>query len=164
MHHSTNCLFVSDEETPTGYLLASGSRDKTIRIWSTSDGKQLQMRKLPTNQGYRRDFGDQNRGKVWTAVCWPTSTPHELISSSVGWVQLDTVCRIVIKDSSVGCVHLDTVCRIVIKDSSVGWVQLDTVCRIVIKDSSVGCVHLDTVCRIVIKDSSVGWVPLDIVL
>ncbi|XP_041357872.1 gem-associated protein 5-like [Gigantopelta aegis] len=73
-----------DDDTSTGFLLASGSRDKTIRVWGTTEGKQLHSRKLPTNQGYRRDFGDQSRGKVWTAVCWPRSTPHQLISSSVG--------------------------------------------------------------------------------
>ncbi|XP_048244264.1 gem-associated protein 5-like [Haliotis rufescens] len=68
-----------------GYLLASGSRDRTIRIWKSSQGKQLQVKKLPLNTGNRRDNADsQGRSKVWTSLYWPLDHPTQLVSSSFG--------------------------------------------------------------------------------
>ncbi|KAJ8298182.1 hypothetical protein KUTeg_024713 [Tegillarca granosa] len=48
-----------------GHLLASGSRDRTIRIWSTSKGRQLSLFRVPKPGGYfQRGDQDAGRGKI----------------------------------------------------------------------------------------------------
>jgi len=69
-----------------GHLLASGSKDKTIRIWSTSKGRQLDLLRLPKAGGStNRDQGsDYSQNKLWTTLVWPKSKPLQLVSSSFG--------------------------------------------------------------------------------
>ena len=66
-----------------GHLLASASKDRTIRIWSTLKGRQLVSFRLPKSGGPQ---GDTGRGKLWAAIVWSHSNPHNLISSSFGYV------------------------------------------------------------------------------
>jgi WD40 repeat protein len=51
-----------------GHLLASASKDRTIRIWSTLKGRQLVSFRLPKSGGPQ---GDTGRGKLWAAIVWP---------------------------------------------------------------------------------------------
>ncbi|OWF45310.1 gem-associated protein 5-like [Mizuhopecten yessoensis] len=66
-----------------GHLLASGSKDKTIRIWSTDRGRQLLQLKVGKSGG--RDQGNEyGGGKMWTTFVWLRNNPRHLISSSAG--------------------------------------------------------------------------------
>lgn len=64
-----------------GHLLASASKDRTIRIWSTVKGRQLASMRLPKTGG---PPGDSGRGKLWAAIVWSYSDPHNIVSSSFG--------------------------------------------------------------------------------
>ncbi|XP_076446765.1 gem-associated protein 5-like [Babylonia areolata] len=66
----------------SGCMLATGSRDRTIRVWTLSQGKQAFMKKVP---GTRREGSEQGpRVKQWVAVHWLKSNPELLASSSAG--------------------------------------------------------------------------------
>ena len=80
------CSPISDE-LANGSLLVSGSRDRMIKIWKTSDGRNPMTLKLPTNTGYRRDrYEDQNKNRAWLTICWPPNRPKQFISSTYGYV------------------------------------------------------------------------------
>ncbi|XP_076070667.1 gem-associated protein 5-like isoform X2 [Mytilus galloprovincialis] len=64
-----------------GHLLASASKDRTIRIWSTVKGRQLASMRLPKTGG---PPGDSGRSKLWAAIVWSYSDPHNIVSSSFG--------------------------------------------------------------------------------
>ncbi|XP_053399556.1 gem-associated protein 5-like [Mercenaria mercenaria] len=74
---------VSEDSFGTdGWLLASGSKDKTIRIWSTSRARQLSVLKLPApGRRERADDGGKTRG--WLTMCWLPHTPQNIVSSSL---------------------------------------------------------------------------------
>ena len=74
-------LDVEDGFGTEGWLLASGSKDKTLRIWSTSKGRQLLLLKLP-NLGRRERTDDSGRARLWFTICWPQDSPTEIISGS----------------------------------------------------------------------------------
>ncbi|KAL8569268.1 hypothetical protein ACOMHN_029889 [Nucella lapillus] len=77
----TNTLTDPNRDT-SGCLIASGSKDRTIRVWTLSQGKQAFLKKLPIP---RREPGDQGpRLKVWLAIHWLKSNPEQLVSSSSG--------------------------------------------------------------------------------
>uniref|UniRef100_A0A3B4BNB8 Uncharacterized protein n=1 Tax=Periophthalmus magnuspinnatus TaxID=409849 RepID=A0A3B4BNB8_9GOBI len=64
-----------------GCLLASGSRDQTLRIWSTDRGKSVMMLKLPylKKRGSVMDPGVKER--LWVNVHWPKGRRTHVISS-----------------------------------------------------------------------------------
>ena len=64
-----------------GWLLASGSKDKSIRVWSTSKGRQLLLMKLP-NIGRKERTDDSGKARLWLTLYWPKDSPMELLSSS----------------------------------------------------------------------------------
>ncbi|XP_060746757.1 gem-associated protein 5 isoform X2 [Tachysurus vachellii] len=66
-----------------GYL-ASGSRDQTVRIWSTARGKGLMTLKLPflKRRGAGVDPGMKER--LWLTVHWPKGRPTQVVSSCFG--------------------------------------------------------------------------------
>ncbi|XP_038056324.1 gem-associated protein 5-like [Patiria miniata] len=70
-----------------GCLLISGSRDRTVRVWNTTQGKAVLTLGLPPRGGAHRtrDRGDDGgKARVWVGLCWPSDKPREFISSSYG--------------------------------------------------------------------------------
>ncbi|XP_070198207.1 gem-associated protein 5-like, partial [Littorina saxatilis] len=80
--NGTNTL-TDPDRNKEGCLIATGSKDRTIRVWSRTQGRQLFMKKLPAQ---RREFGEQgpSRNKGWVAVHWLKFNPEQLASSSSG--------------------------------------------------------------------------------
>ncbi|KAM6907183.1 gem-associated protein 5 [Xenentodon cancila] len=70
---------VSTEEK--GCYLASGSKDQTVRIWSTAKGKGVMTLKLPylKRRGSAVDPGVKER--IWLNVHWPEGRATQLVSS-----------------------------------------------------------------------------------
>ncbi|XP_030649137.1 gem-associated protein 5 [Chanos chanos] len=68
----------------TGCYLASGSRDQTVRIWSTARGKGVMTLKLPflKRRGAGADPGVKER--LWLTVHWPRGRPNHVVSSCFG--------------------------------------------------------------------------------
>ena len=73
-------------EDKNSCLLATGSRDRTIRIWSLARGRPVNTLRLPTNTGYSRSqqdlYEDQGKTRVWVTLHWPTDRLRQLVSSS----------------------------------------------------------------------------------
>ncbi|XP_047462986.1 gem-associated protein 5 [Mugil cephalus] len=71
---------VSAGEDRGGYL-ASGSKDQTVRIWSTAKGKGVMTMKLPylKKRGSAVDPGVKER--LWLSVLWPKGRATQLVSS-----------------------------------------------------------------------------------
>uniref|UniRef100_A0AAX7TIK5 Anaphase-promoting complex subunit 4 WD40 domain-containing protein n=1 Tax=Astatotilapia calliptera TaxID=8154 RepID=A0AAX7TIK5_ASTCA len=64
-----------------GCYLASGSKDQTVRLWSTAKGKGVMTLKLPylKRRGTAVDPGVKER--LWLSVHWPKGRPTQLVSS-----------------------------------------------------------------------------------
>uniref|UniRef100_A0A3Q0RWZ4 Gem nuclear organelle associated protein 5 n=1 Tax=Amphilophus citrinellus TaxID=61819 RepID=A0A3Q0RWZ4_AMPCI len=64
-----------------GCYLASGSKDQTVRLWSTAKGKGFMTLKLPylKKRGTAVDPGVKER--LWLSVHWPKGRPTQLMSS-----------------------------------------------------------------------------------
>nr|XP_020442714.1 gem-associated protein 5 isoform X2 [Monopterus albus] len=64
-----------------GCYLASGSKDQTVRIWSTVKGKSVMTLKLPylKKRSSAADPGVKER--LWLSVLWPQGRPTQLVSS-----------------------------------------------------------------------------------
>ncbi|KAG7217173.1 hypothetical protein INR49_027714 [Caranx melampygus] len=77
----TNGEFAVEEK---GCYLASGSKDQTVRIWSTVKGKGVMTLKLPylKKRGSAVDPGVKER--LWLSVHWPKGRPTQLVSSCFG--------------------------------------------------------------------------------
>ncbi|XP_048853566.1 gem-associated protein 5 isoform X1 [Brienomyrus brachyistius] len=67
-----------------GCYLASGSKDQTVRIWSTTRGKGVMTLKLPSlkRRGVGVDPGVKER--LWLTVHWPKGRPTHVVSSCFG--------------------------------------------------------------------------------
>ncbi|XP_078121651.1 gem-associated protein 5 [Sander vitreus] len=67
-----------------GCYLASGSKDQTVRIWSSAKGKAVMTLKLPylKKRGSAVDPGVKER--LWLHVHWPKGRPTQLVSSCFG--------------------------------------------------------------------------------
>ncbi|XP_078610661.1 gem-associated protein 5-like isoform X1 [Branchiostoma floridae x Branchiostoma japonicum] len=76
----------SMEDKGHGQLLASGSKDGTIRVWNTTSASCAYTLKLPSKPlGYRGRGGGEDGGRrLWVALCWRKEQPHQIISSSHG--------------------------------------------------------------------------------
>lgn len=64
-----------------GCYLASGSKDQTVKIWSTAKGKGVMTLKLPylKRRGSAVDPGVKER--IWLNVHWPNGRPTQLVST-----------------------------------------------------------------------------------
>ncbi|CAN9501079.1 unnamed protein product [Ophioblennius macclurei] len=86
---ATNGVSGVDEEEVAaakvgGGLLASGSKDQTVRIWSSSRGKCVMTLKTPylKKRGSPVDAGVKER--LWLHVHWPKGRGTQLVSSCFG--------------------------------------------------------------------------------
>ncbi|KAK9955780.1 hypothetical protein ABG768_015633 [Culter alburnus] len=72
------------EGAEVGCYLASGSRDQTMRIWSTARGKGVMTLKLPFLK--RRGVGVDPalKERLWLTVHWPKRRPSQIVSSCFG--------------------------------------------------------------------------------
>nr|XP_014342172.1 PREDICTED: gem-associated protein 5 [Latimeria chalumnae] len=71
------------ESSVKGCFLASGSKDQTIRIWSSSKGKGVMMLKLPFLK--RRGGADPAvKERIWLTLHWPPGRPTQIVSSCFG--------------------------------------------------------------------------------
>ncbi|CAK6979066.1 gem-associated protein 5 [Scomber scombrus] len=75
---ATNGIATGEER---GCYLASGSKDQTVRVWSTAKGKAVMTMKLPylKKRGSAVDPGVKER--LWLHVHWPKGRPTQLVSS-----------------------------------------------------------------------------------
>ncbi|KAJ4930287.1 hypothetical protein JOQ06_019292 [Pogonophryne albipinna] len=78
---ATSGVTAGDEK---GCYLASGSKDQTMRIWSSAKGKSVMTLKLPylKKRGSAVDPGVKER--LWLHVHWPKGRPTQLVSSCFG--------------------------------------------------------------------------------
>ncbi|TKS83312.1 Gem-associated protein 5 [Collichthys lucidus] len=64
-----------------GCFLASGSKDQTVRIWSTAKGKGLMTLKLPYMKKRRSAVDPGVKERLWLHVHWPKGRSTQLVSS-----------------------------------------------------------------------------------
>ncbi|XP_064205769.1 gem-associated protein 5 isoform X2 [Anguilla rostrata] len=88
-------LFCRTEETPEvtngvteeqdkGCYLASGSKDQTVRIWSTARGKGVMTLKLPFLKRRGTGVDPTVKERLWLTVHWPRGRPTQVLSSCFG--------------------------------------------------------------------------------
>lgn len=77
----TATVLAEVDKSVEGCLIATSSKDRSIRIWSRTQGKQLFMKKMPQQRHEHREQG--GRVKVWVAVHWLKHNPEQLVSSSL---------------------------------------------------------------------------------
>ncbi|XP_054610179.1 gem-associated protein 5 isoform X2 [Dunckerocampus dactyliophorus] len=61
--------------------LASGSKDQTVRIWSTATGKGVSTLKLPYLKRRGSAVDPTLKERLWLNVLWPKGRPTQLVSS-----------------------------------------------------------------------------------
>ncbi|XP_077448071.1 gem-associated protein 5 isoform X2 [Stigmatopora argus] len=64
-----------------GALLASGSKDQTVRIWSTATGRGVTTLKLPYLKRRGSAVDPTLKERLWLNVHWPKKRPMQLVSS-----------------------------------------------------------------------------------
>ncbi|XP_051955361.1 gem-associated protein 5 [Xyrauchen texanus] len=67
-----------------GCYLASGSRDQTVRIWSTARGKGVMTLKLPFLKRRGAGVDPTVKERLWLTVHWPKGRPSQVVSSCFG--------------------------------------------------------------------------------
>lgn len=76
------CLLLGDC-SPGETLIASSSRDKTIRLWTVQSGQSIKTLVLPNNSGHHRREEAGLKARVWITLCWPPNSPLNLVSSGL---------------------------------------------------------------------------------
>ncbi|XP_060792483.1 gem-associated protein 5 [Neoarius graeffei] len=75
---------VGQMQVEWGGYLASGSRDQTVRIWSTARGKGVMTLKLPFLKRRGAGVDPGVRERLWLTVHWPKGRPSQVVSSCFG--------------------------------------------------------------------------------
>ncbi|XP_068456431.1 gem-associated protein 5 [Clinocottus analis] len=86
------CTRLEDMEATSGEsagdekscYLASGSKDQTLRIWSTAKGKSVMTMKLPYLKKRGSAVDPSVKERLWLHVHWPKGRPSQLVSSCFG--------------------------------------------------------------------------------
>ncbi|KAM4727035.1 gem-associated protein 5 [Anableps anableps] len=77
-HEATNGVSAGEE---SGCFLASGSKDQTVRIWSTAKGKGVMTLKLPFLKRRGSAVDPAVKERIWLNVHWPKGRATQLVSS-----------------------------------------------------------------------------------
>ncbi|XP_057216483.1 gem-associated protein 5 [Triplophysa rosa] len=72
------------EGAEAGCYLASGSRDQTVRIWSTARGKGVMTLKLPFLKRRGAGVDPTVKERLWLTVHWPKGRSSQIVSSCFG--------------------------------------------------------------------------------
>ncbi|XP_056372778.1 gem-associated protein 5 isoform X2 [Hyla sarda] len=81
--NTTNGDLLPESENK-GCYLASGSKDQTIRIWSSSTGKGIMTLKLPYLKRRGGGMDPMVKERLWLTVHWPRGPPTQILSSCFG--------------------------------------------------------------------------------
>ncbi|XP_075066228.1 gem-associated protein 5 [Mixophyes fleayi] len=81
--NATNGDLLPETENKSCYL-ASGSKDQTIRVWSSSTGKGIMTLKLPYLKRRGGAADPTMKERIWLTLHWPHGRPTELLSSCFG--------------------------------------------------------------------------------
>ncbi|XP_066446558.1 gem-associated protein 5 [Eleutherodactylus coqui] len=81
--NATNGDLLPESENK-GCYLASGSKDQTIRIWSSSTGKGIMTLKLPYLKRRGGGTDPMVKERLWLTVHWPCGHPTQILSSCFG--------------------------------------------------------------------------------
>ncbi|XP_069825049.1 gem-associated protein 5 [Dendropsophus ebraccatus] len=81
--NATNGDLLPESENK-GCYLASGSKDQTIRIWSSSTGKGVMTLKLPYLKRRGGGTDPMVKERLWLTVHWPRGHPTQILSSCFG--------------------------------------------------------------------------------
>ncbi|XP_040295988.1 gem-associated protein 5 isoform X2 [Bufo bufo] len=81
--NATNGDLLPESENK-GCYLASGSKDQTIRIWSSSTGKGIMTLKLPYLKRRGGGVDPTVKERLWLTVHWPRGYPSRILSSCFG--------------------------------------------------------------------------------
>ncbi|NXX42415.1 GEMI5 protein, partial [Tricholaema leucomelas] len=73
-----------DPTTKKGCYLASGSKDQTIRIWSSTRGRSVMTLKLPPLKRRGGAVDPAVKERIWLTVHWPSGRSTDVVSSSFG--------------------------------------------------------------------------------
>ena len=82
MNILADLLAIPSDFGSDGHLLVSGSKDKTLRVWSTQTGRQLLVNKLPKVAGLSGKEAYAARINLWMTVTWSRNNPNHIIASS----------------------------------------------------------------------------------
>ncbi|NWU03966.1 GEMI5 protein, partial [Urocynchramus pylzowi] len=79
-----NGELTQDTATRRGCYLASGSKDQTIRIWSSTRGRSVMTLKLPPTKRRGGAVDPAVKERIWLTVHWPAGHPSDIVSSGFG--------------------------------------------------------------------------------
>ncbi|CAN8189985.1 unnamed protein product [Coccothraustes coccothraustes] len=79
-----NGELAQDTAPRKGCYLASGSKDQTIRIWSSTRGRSVMTLKLPPTKRRGGAVDPAVKERIWLTVHWPAGHPSDILSSAFG--------------------------------------------------------------------------------
>ncbi|XP_061007793.1 gem-associated protein 5 isoform X1 [Dama dama] len=79
-----NGKVIAQTAVTKGCYLATGSKDQTIRIWSSSRGRGVMTLKLPFLKRRGGGVDPTVKERLWLTLHWPKDQPTQLVSSCFG--------------------------------------------------------------------------------
>jgi len=65
-------------------LLASSSRDRTVRVWDSATGRQTKLLNIPKGGGGGGGGGGDQKQRLWVSLSWVPGGGSQLVVSSYG--------------------------------------------------------------------------------